>query len=210
MQRLSRTVTATLGGILLTTAFASTAKAGCLDVPSLLAGRQAWGPSAHLTGYAPAAASNDSRSGDDPTIVGLWQFEFISKGNSLTPPFIKDGATLDAGYAQWHVDETEIMNSGRDPATGNFCLGAWKRVGPLSYKLNHFALSWDNTKTLCMPTGGAPSCFVGPTNIREEVTLSHDGNSYTGMVTIDQYDTEQHLMFRLHGTIKAHRITAND
>jgi hypothetical protein len=36
------------------------------------------------------------------------------------------------------------MNSSRDPATSNFCLGTWKSLGHRRYKLNHFALSWDN------------------------------------------------------------------
>lgn len=75
-------------------------------------------------------------------------------------------------------------------------------------KLNHFALSWDNTGKLCTPTGGASSCFVGPTNIREEIVLDRRGNAYSGTVTIDQYDAANHWMFRLTGTVSAHRITA--
>jgi hypothetical protein len=164
----------------------------------------------YLPGHGGAVSAQNQQGDEGATIVGMWQFEFISQGNSMAPPFIPDGALLDAGYAQWHSDGTEIMNSGRDPATSSFCLGVWKNVNGGSYKLNHFALSWDNTKTLCIPKPGAPSCFVGPTNIREEVTLGGDGNSYTGWVTIEQYDTAQHLMFRLHGTVTAHRITAND
>ena len=98
-------------------------------------------------------------------------------------------------------------NSGRDPATSSFCLGVWETDGVRGYKLNHFALSWDNTGHLCTPTDGATSCFVGPTNIREAITLGPQGDDYAGTVTIDQYDTQQHLMFRLRGTIEAHRIT---
>jgi hypothetical protein len=30
---------------------------------------------------------------------------------------------IDAGFAQWHSDGTEIMNS-HAPATSNFCLGS--------------------------------------------------------------------------------------
>src|SRR5262249_45448592 len=127
-------------------------------------------------------------------------------------PFnIPDNAPLDAGYAQWHSDETEIMNSSRDPATSNFCLGTWKKTGHRKFKLNHFALSWDNSGSgkMCTPDPGAPSCFVGPTNIREEVFLDRSGNSYTGTVTIDQYDKDNHWMFQLTGKISAHRITAD-
>ena len=73
-----------------------------------------------------AAAHDDDHDRDrDASIVGLWKFAFTAKGNSgNTAPFNPpDGATLDAGYVQWHSDGTEIMNSGRDPASGSFCLG---------------------------------------------------------------------------------------
>ena len=122
---------------------------------------------------------------------------------------VQIGARLDAGYAQWHSDETEIMNSGRDPATSNFCLGAWKSVGKRRYKVNHFALIWDNTGKLCTPEPGAPSCFVGAANVREEIVLDRHGNTYTGIVTIDQYDPDNNWMFRLRGTVAANRIKAD-
>ena len=62
---------------------------------------------------------------------------------------------------------------------------------------------------LCTPAGTASSCFVGPANIREEIVLDRRGNSYTGTVTIDQYDAQNHRMFRLTGTVSARRITAD-
>ena len=70
-----------------------------------------------------------------PSIIGLWSIEFFAGANMI-----------DFGYAQWHSDGTEIMNSGaRAPATENFCLGVWSQTGPFSYHLNHFALSYDQT-----------------------------------------------------------------
>jgi hypothetical protein len=156
-----------------------------------------------------AASPSGSSSENSASIVGLWQFTFVSEGNNVAPFFIPDGAILDAGYAQWHSDGTEIMNSSRDPATSSFCLGVWQGEGGRSYKLNHFALSWDNSATLCVPQPGASSCFVGPTNIREEVTVDPHGNSYSGTVTIDQYDAAGHLLFRLRGLVSAQRITAS-
>jgi hypothetical protein len=101
------------------------------------------------------------------------------------------------------------MNSSRDPATSSFCLGVWKSEGGRTYKLNHYALSWDNTGALCVPEPGAASCFVGRTNIREEVTVDPHGRTYSGTVTIDQYDTAGQLLFRLRGLVSAQRITAN-
>jgi hypothetical protein len=48
------------------------------------------------------------------------------------------------------------------------------------------------------------------TNIREEVTVDHAGNHYSGVVTIDQYDPSgMHVLFELKGTVSAVRITAD-
>src|SRR5262249_48798331 len=59
--------------------------------------------------FGPAAlllvADHDS---DDGT-VGFWKVEFV----------LDDGTVFDNGFAQWHSDGTEIMNSSRPPATGN-------------------------------------------------------------------------------------------
>jgi hypothetical protein len=145
--------------------------------------------------------SGRERISDDDSdragIVGLWKVKFVSKGN--TGIGIPDGAPLDDGYATWHSDGTEIMNSGRAPITSSFCMGVWKRTGRSSYKLNHFALSWD-------PTG---KTLVGPTNIKEEIVLEGSENSYSGTVTIDQYDTEGHLLVHISGVVSAQRITAD-
>jgi hypothetical protein len=211
MSRIWKSVTALCGATMLA-AVASPAAAACVDPPALLSLRLA--PLVHSPGKGSAAFDEGQRSSghdfdDEASIVGLWQFVFSSQGNNVAPFFIPDGAPLDAGYAQWHSDETEIMNSSRDPATGNFCLGAWKRAGHRGYKLNHFALSWDNTGKFCTPAPGAPSCFVGPANIREDVVLDRRGNTYSGRVTIDQYDPDNHLMFHLEGTLSARRITAD-
>jgi hypothetical protein len=213
MQRFSTTVTALLGGVVLSLMCASTASATCVAPtsvlplhPSLMAGRLApSNPRLTAGGAAPAGHSSD----DDASVVGLWHFVFTSLGNDVEPFNIPDGAPLDMGYAQWHSDQTEIMNSFRDPATSNFCLGVWAATGKGSYKLNHFALSWDNTGHFCTPPAGAPSCFVGVTNIREEITVGSHGNSYDGNVTIIQYREDGTEWFRLTGTVSAQRLTAD-
>jgi hypothetical protein len=128
------------------------------------------------------------------TIVGMWSFQFVSEGTDGIP----DGTVIDHGYATWHVDGTEIMNSGgRPPVTGNFCMGVWKAAGLFSYKLNHFGLSWD-------PAGAT---FIGPANIRENVTLDRSGDSYSGTFTIDQYDTNGNVLAHLQGNVTATRVT---
>ena len=84
---------------------------------------------------------------DSAAIVGFWKVQFK----------LSDGTVFDDGYVTWHSDGTELMNSGRPPMTGNFCMGAWKQTGRSTYKLNHYALSWD-------PTG---TTLIGPANLRE-------------------------------------------
>ena len=68
-----------------------------------------------------------------------------------------------------------------------------------TYKLNHFALSWD-------PTG---TNLIGPANIREEVVLGRSGNSYAGTFTIDQFDTDGNVLAHIAGRVTATRITAD-
>lgn len=130
-------------------------------------------------------------------ITGFYQFTFTAEGNAGGPP---DGTPIDAGFVTWHADGTEIMNSGKPPAGGNFCMGAWVRTGVNTYKLNHYALNWtDDGKT-----------FIGPVNIRENVTLAHGGNSYSGSFTLNQYAPDgTTLLGGVQGTVSATRITVD-
>jgi len=102
------------------------------------------------------------------------------------------------GFAQWHSDGTEILNSSRPPATGNFCLGVWEKTGPSRFKLNHFALSSDLNGNM-----------IGPANIRESVTLGPQSITYAGTFSIDQYDTSGNLLAHIVGEVKATRVTAD-
>jgi len=128
----------------------------------------------------------------DDAIVGLWRVNFIAMGNQGIP----DGVVIDKALAQWHADGTEIMNSSRPPVTSSFCLGVWKKTGAFQYSLNHFAIGWDTSNNL-----------VGPVNIRESVVLSHDGKSFVGAFTIDQYDPAGNLLAHVTGHLAGTRIT---
>jgi hypothetical protein len=162
--------------------------------------------SAGCTPVAPPASNQHSgliqagywQSGqdEDDAIVGLWKFRFVSKGSKGIP----DGAEIDAGYVTWHADGTELMNSGRAPKTGSFCMGAWRQVGWRTYKLNHFALSWDEM--------GAS--FVGPANIREHITVDRSGRTYSGTFTLTQYSIDETtVLAEVRGTVTATRVTAD-
>ncbi len=153
--------------------------------------------SLHLMLGQPRLLNAGLESENEHGIVGFWHVKFISKGSGQVAP---DGAEIDAGYAQWHSDHTEIMNSGgRSPLTGNFCLGVWKQVGERTYKLNHFAAAFD----------GNGMTLTGPANIRETVTLDRDGDSFKGTFTIDQYTETGNLQVHLQGIITGTRITVS-
>ena len=127
-------------------------------------------------------------------ITGLYRFTFTAKGDQDIP----DGTVLDQGFTTWHADGTEIMNSGRAPMTQSFCMGVWTRTGPQTYRLNHWAMSWD-------PTG---KTFIGPTNIREYVTLGRGGSSYSGSFTLTQYAPDGKTNLRqVQGSVTATRVT---
>jgi hypothetical protein len=143
-----------------------------------------------------------------PPIVGMWHVLFTAKGNTgpMAPP---DGAPVDNAVVVWHADKTEIMNSGRPPQDGDFCLGVWEEVGHCHYKLNHFA--WMGYDTTNAPEGiGKPA---GPTHITEDVTVSSDGKTFTGSFTLDAYDTsgnDTHIVGELKGTRITMSTTVND
>jgi hypothetical protein len=141
------------------------------------------------SGSLTAASETEGSHG---RIVGFWKVKFVSQGT----PGIPDGAVIDNGFAQWHSDGTEIMNSSRAPATQSFCLGVYEKSGPASYDLNHFALSFD-------PAGN----FVGPAQIREQVTLNKKADRYDGTFTIDQYDSSGNLLVHITGEVNGTRIS---
>src|ERR1700689_644346 len=98
------------GAIVVVAMMAATANAGCGDIGNGKATlkRQAWQGSE----FGSPALRLVSEQDNDP-ITGLWKVTFTA------------GATqIDTGFAVWHSDGTEIMNSGdRPPMTSNFCLG---------------------------------------------------------------------------------------
>lgn len=87
---------------------------------------------------------------------------------------------------------------------GNFCLGVWKRTGRRAYLLNHIAWQGNVFDPSVPPdTTGAPQEGA---QIIEKITLSPDGNSYSGIFTLHAYDTSGFYM-RFTGVLAAKRIT---
>ena len=186
MNTISRLAAATFAATVFATIFAPSASAGCGNISEQ--------PTASIRKSSSRFVMVSDSEPAGAAVVGFWKFTFVSRNN----PGIPDGTVLDAGYAQWHSDGTEIMNSSRPPATQSFCLGVWKKVGPSTFKLNHFALSFD--------LSGHP---VGGSNIREEVTVEHGGDKYIGTFTIDAFDVNGNHVRHIGGDVTGERITAD-
>jgi hypothetical protein len=191
MKKILSNMTATLAMLVLGTLLISSASAECGPQKfksSAFPPPQSWQDQGGL-----GAASLVLTSYSADPIVGFWKVVFTAKGNANIP----DGTPIDSALVVWHDDGTEIMNSGRPPQDGNFCMGVWKRSGSI-YRLNHFALGND--------TSGNPA---GPTHIVENVSLSPDANHYAGTFTLDAYDTSGNNVAHILGVIAARRITVN-
>jgi hypothetical protein len=200
MKTWCRTLAATGVAVLLGLVFVSTSTAQCGGVPNPnKGGAPQTGGSFHprqVRYLQTAFVLAGDRDGHDAAIVGFWHFKFVSQGSAGIP----DGTEVDAGYQQWHSDHTELTNSGgHSPLTSNFCTGVWKQTGERSYEMNHFAIAWDST--------GAN--LIGPANIREQLTVSSEGNTFSGSFTVDQYDEAVNLLAHVQGTVTGTRITVD-
>lgn len=166
-----------------TVAFASAANAGCGD--SMLKEPANW-----LTTSSDQANPLLTKvSLGDAPITGMWGVKFFAGSNMI-----------DFGYQVWHGDGTEFMNSGaRAPATQNYCLGVWAQTGQYSYKLNHWALSYDATGHL-----------NAKVNIKETVNLDVHADYFSGPFTIDAYNpTTGALLQHVAGQVTGNRIKVN-
>jgi hypothetical protein len=144
----------------------------------------------------PAASADDEDSANkaDPSIVGTWHEHWYSQGSEGIP----DGTEVDANYAQWHSDGTEMQVSGmRAPMTGDVCVGEWIKTAKRTYQLNHFGVSYDSTGQI----------LVGPAVIRLWITINPKGDATSGRFTIDQYDESGNLLAHLQGNVAGTRIT---
>ena len=178
--------------------FVSSAVAGCGDIdlthPLVFSQALASKPAAET-------ATPKQRGGGgftNASMVGMWNVQFISEGNTSHSPSIPDGAVILFGYEQWHSDGTEFANSNHNPATQNYCIGVWGETGFNTYELNHFALQYDSTGTV-----------NGVANIREQATLSPSGDSWSGTFTIDYYDSKANKLDHIAGNLTATRVTVD-
>lgn len=133
----------------------------------------------------------DDQQDDEPSIVGFWHIRLMIGPNEIA-----------FGNEQWHSDGTELINDGiHPPFTGNICLGVWKKVGERHYKLNHRGIAWNASGTALQEVDV----------ILMDVTLSADGNSYSGTFSISPFDPSGNsLGGPVAGTVSGTRITVED
>ena len=184
-----------LSGLALATIVVPYAHAGC-GLYSPVRHAASWQRGIAMPRLVSAAFINN-RDGDEksePSMVGTWKEHWISEGSSGIP----DGTEVDASYAQWHSDGTEINVSGlRAPLTGDVCLGEWIKTGARTYQMNHFGVSYDSTGQK----------LVGPARIQQWLTLDAKGDSTTGKFTIDQWDEAGNLLAHVQGKVIGTRVT---
>jgi hypothetical protein len=119
-----------------------------------------------------------------PSIVGLWQTSYLS-----------NKVVVDQGFEQWHSDGSEILIDTAPPATDNVCIGTWVQTGTYSYSLTHPSWTFDMAGNL-----------TGTALILNSVTLSHDGEKFTGSFTIKTFDVNGVLTGTFEGQLSAVRI----
>jgi hypothetical protein len=125
---------------------------------------------------------HDSRA----TVLGLWKVVAFS-----------GGVLNDIGFQQFSAGGTELVNDvGAFDAGTNFCIGAWKRVGPRSYDLVHTFYLFDGKNA------------IGVSIEKSHLVVSRDGNRYRGTWTQDNFDLHGNLVPGTHfdGPIRGTRI----
>lgn len=138
------------------------------------------------------------------SIVGMWHVVFTAttSNGAVIPKTV-----IDSALQVWHNDGTEMMNSGRPPQDGNFCMGVYEPTGELTYKLNHFA--WGANDYVPGTAEGVVGPPIGGVHYQETIVLGPGGKHYTGSFTLDEYDTAGRVVQSFTGTLKATRITVN-
>ena len=190
-----------MGALALASAMVPGAVAEC-GLPSRLIKPMAWQPQSR--GAQPTLLRTAFDADDEGSIVGMWHV--LLTAHTMNGQAIPN-TVIDNSLAVWHRDWTEIMNSLRPAQDGNFCLGVWKRTGQRSYLLNHIPWGGNVFDPAAPPDAiGAPQAGV---QILENVTLSADGDSYSGTFTLQAYDTAGNVYASFSGTVSAKRVTTS-
>jgi hypothetical protein len=120
------------------------------------------------------------------SILGFWKMIAYS-----------GGVLNDVGFEQFSAGGTEFLNDvGAFNAGNNFCMGAWKQVGPRSYDIVHPFFLFDGTNA------------IGVGIEKAHIVVSQDGKRFKGTWTQDNYDLSGNLTpgFHFDGPVTGTRI----
>jgi hypothetical protein len=192
-----------MGALALALSIAPAAMAQC-GLPNKPIKPSNWRPQFGATAPKLDLAALDGFFDHEP-IVGMWHAVFTAQTQNGEAIPVPGGVVIDNSVVVWHGDGTEIMNSARSAQDGNFCLGVWKRTGDHAYSLNHIAWQGNVFDPTAPPDAiGAPQDGA---QIIEKISLSPDGDSYTGTFTLHAYDTSGNVYVWFSGVLSAKRIT---
>ena len=118
----------------------------------------------------------DAKSASTVSVLGLWKGVFYAGGE-----------LNDVGFEQFSAGGTELLNDvGPFNAGTNFCVGAWKQVGPRSYDIVHTFFLFEGSNA------------IGVSIEKAHLIVSRDGNRFTGTWTQDNYDLSGTLVPGTH------------
>ncbi len=135
----------------------------------------------------PAAmlAKNHHGGARQGSIVGLWHDVRTAS----------DGTLFMEGFDTWVRDGSENELGKFPPATGDLCVGAWKRQGGANELTTHVTWLYD-----------ANGNWLGTLNITQTSTVSADGNGYTGPFDAKFYDTNGNQFQEVTGNAAGERL----
>ena len=128
----------------------------------------------------------DKMPSHEPTIVGLWDSEFLGA----------DGSD-DKGFDSFYIDGNELLIDNSAPATDNVCSGVWEKTGARTYSVNHPSWYFDTSGNL-----------IGIVVLSETVTVDPKGNKFNGTGSVTVYDPAlSTIVYQTTGTLTGTRIT---
>ena len=162
MKIITYTAFAVLGAISTSTAFAGCGRASHSSVNFVPGTDRAL--ARQIFGAASESPAAVTGKPSDPT--GLW-FTVVTF----------ESAPVYQAFEAFTSDGLEILNDNSPTLEGNVCLGTWTATGRNTAKVFHPSWSYDESGNL-----------NGSVVIREQITISADGNSFTGSVTVEAFD----------------------
>ena len=133
-----------------------------------------------IAGLWLALPGGSARADWNPSLVGMWHTKLLLGGSS--------GPVYDEAFEHFHGDGTHMLvSNGLPPALGNVCIGVYKRTGPRTYKLRHMTWNWSPEMNEAWGVQGTPA---GRFELNMTLRLDESGNSYRGVWTVKNFDTD--------------------